>query len=249
MSANELLGDDVLDAAPAIDERQVSMMNLRTHLQELYDLREAEGLSQDEVKAIDGQIRVLVEANLRKVDNVRAYWRFLEDQLAARKQDREDAAREAAGWEQRLECLKSLCGEVMEQFKEKRLVGEHGFIRLQANGGDVALDVYNPALVPEEMVDYSGTITSSAWNQIVELCSALGEDIRQYEGVRLERVLRVGMIRNIMKAPCAKCDGAGTVLESDGELATVECPECKGAKLQTVPGARLGARGQHVRIR
>lgn len=254
-----------------IDEREVTLVQLRTELAELMKFRGEVDHAEDcninrlrtaepaaarpcncEVAAIDQRITQYVHANLRKVDNVRQFWRYAEDMLAAAEQDYKDAGARRSSWEAKLDFLKGVCADAMIVMGEKKLEGLHGFIRLQPNGGPVALDLYNSALIPESMVVYQGSIASAAWSEILEACATAGIFPLLNPSVKMERVPMLGTVKAELEAKCDRCGGAGTY---DGIPAAISerkpegCPECAGTGKRIVPGARLGVRGKHVRIR
>jgi hypothetical protein len=230
-----------------INEKEVSLFNLKSELVQLMQLREDPELLPEEREAIEGQIKAYVGAELRKVDNVRSYWRHCEVMAEAAREEGKRLLGLASNWEMRLDKLKGLCLELMQGFGEKKLEGRHGFIRRQANGGNVGLEIYNPSLIPENMCQYVGSITSPAWRRIVTLCEALGEDITEFEGVLLERIPKEAMVRAAMKGPCERCGGLGVVGSSETPTRQMECDICHGTKTRVIPGAKLGERGEHVR--
>ncbi len=235
---------------PAINEKEVPLAKLKTELAELMKFRGDPELNDDERAAIDSQVKLYVEANLRKVDNVRQWWRYAEDMLESAKQDHKDSGKRVSEWDGKLEFIKQLCADTMIAFDEKKLEGEHGFIRLQANGGPVALDIHNSSLIPEPMVAYQGAITSAAWTEICEACMAVGVNPLKLEGVKMERVPLLDKIRRELEANCTYCGGTG--IGGDGPAVgdtAAACGECNGTGKRLVPGARLGVRGKHARIR
>ena len=214
-----------------------SLVNLKVELAELMQLREDPELKPEERAAIDQQITVYVQANLRKVDNVRAFWRYCEDVMDSAARDRKDAEARYKSAEAKLEFLKSLCCDTMTAFGEKKLEGAHGFIRLQANGGPVALDIYSAALIPEELVLYRGWMSSQAM-------ALLPPEVTARQDFQFEREPRQGAIRAELEKPCDICKGGGgTAYNAD------VCNECGGTGKRLVPGARLAERGKHARIR
>ncbi len=224
------------DDLARIDERNISLIELKLELKELYEKREQEENTPEERAAFDGQIKQYIEANIRKVDNIRLFWRYCEDVMAAAERDEKDAAARKRSAENKLEFLKSLCHDVMVSLKEKKLEGAHGFIRLQTNGGSLALDIYSQALVPEELVSYTGWMSA-------ECMAKLPPEITARQDFQFERATKDGTIKARLETKCDCCGGDGKGVNGE------PCTHCAGTGFLLVPGARLSPRGQHVRIR
>lgn len=230
-----------------IEEKDSTLRSLRAELDELLELRAEESLTDEERAAVNGQIKLYVEANLRKVDNVRAFWRYAEDQIASAERDLKDAGARHRSWEAKLEFLKTLCLETMQAFETKRLDGAHGYIRLQGNGGTVPLDIYSAALIPEDLVLYRGWMSAACM-------AALPPEIVARQDFQFDREPKLGAIKAKLETKCEKCKGSGEARfderpEDGGTGERAACKMCAGTGHQLVPGARLGARGQHARIR
>jgi hypothetical protein len=235
-----------------IDQRGIPLARLVEELAELHEARDNPELTPEERQAIDGQIKLYVEANLRKVDDIRQWWRYCEDQLESAKRDSHDADARKRSWDARLEFMKGVCADVMSNLVDsrgrriKRLDGVHGFIRLQVNGGSVSLDIYSPALLPESMVLYRGWMSP-------EVMAALPPEITARQDFQFDRESRDGLIKATLETKCAKCSGSGVYERKEGrhdaDMVNLPCPHCAGTGHELVPGARLAPRGQHVRIR
>lgn len=223
-----------------IEEKGIPLASLMGELRELLELRDelrdAEGVKPEDRAAVDTQIKAYVEANLRKVDNVRAFWRYAEDMMASADRDFRDAQARYGSWKAKLDYLKTLCVEIMTGFNEKKLEGQHGYIRLQANGGKAELDVYSAALVPEELVLYRGWMSAA--------CMALlPPEVTARQDFQFERVPRQEAVRAELEKTCEGCGGDGKSYHTE------KCDVCAGTGKRIVPGARLAPRGVHARIR
>lgn len=224
-----------------IEEKEIPLASLMAELRELMDMRDEALLPPDEAVALNNQIKAYVEANLRKVDNVRAFWRYAEDMIAAAERDLKDAGARHRSWESKLEFLKTLCLDIMIGFGEKKLEGQHGYIRLQVNGGSQSIDIYSPALIPEDLVQYSGWMSAA--------CMALiPAEIMARQDFQFTREPKQGTIKAILETECSNCDGEAKFKSPDGS-GFLPCVECAGTGHKLVPGARLSPRGQHARIR
>ena len=67
-----------------------------------------------ELKVIDDQIREYVTAEIRKVDNIRSFWRHCELMRDAAKEEARVQSERSKAWGARLDRLKATCALVME---------------------------------------------------------------------------------------------------------------------------------------
>lgn len=230
-----------------INEKEIGLWRLKTELAELMAFRQDEELDAEARAAIDIQIKAYVSAELRKVDNVAGFIRYRRSGAAEARAEAKRLSALADSWERDEEYLLGLVKDLMVEFKETKLEGQYGYLKLQANGGNQALDIYNKELIPEEMVDYRGFITSKCWTQILVACDLAGIYPAEWEGVQLQREPRPGMVREALADPCPICERSGFVWDGPNR---VHCPACQGTgSARVVPGARLEPRGSHVRIK
>ncbi len=215
-----------------INEKEVSLFQLKTELVGLMQLREEPELSDEERAAIDGQIKAYVSAELRKADNIIGYLRHCAVMKKAANEEARRVTNLEKMWENREQRLKDLCQTLMIEFGEKRLEGQRGAIMLKGNGGLQGLDLA-PALLPEEFVLYRGWMSSEAY-------AAIPEQIRGRQDFQFEREPKQGAIREALNKPCPwrRCEGKDP-----------ECPHCGGDGKYHVTGARLRDRGSHIEIR
>lgn len=234
-------------ALARIEEKEIPLASLMAELRELMDMRDEALLPPDEAVALNNQIKAYVEANLRKVDNVRAFWRYAEDMIESAERDLKDAGARHRNWEGKLEFLKTLCLDIMIGFGEKKLEGQHGYIRLQVNGGSQSLDIYSPALIPEDLVQYRGAMSAACMALLPLEITARGD-------FQFEREPRQGAIKAKLETKCETCEGSGWRKfderpEDGGTGERAVCEACGGTGHNLVPGARLAPRGRHARIR
>lgn len=155
--------------------------------------------TEEDRKAVDEAIALYVKKEIRKVDSIRGYLRHCDMMAEAAAEEVKRLSALGHTWKSRRERLLDLCRELMLEFGEKRLDGLHGSIVLKGNGGLQALEMGNPGLIPEEMCDYRGFITSKCWTAILEACNRVGVSPAEWEGVQLERVPRQAMVREALK--------------------------------------------------
>lgn len=229
------------DIAP-INEKDVSLFRLKSELVELMQLRENDELSPEEQAAIDGQIKAYVGAELRKVDNIRAYLRHCDVMAEAAQEEANRLSSLIGTWKRRRDKLKDLCKDLMIESREKKLEGLHGSISLKGNGGLQPLEISQPAMIPEAFVLYRGWMSSEAMAEIPEL-------VRGRQDFQFEREPIPGIVRAALKQPCEPCKGTGESMDLDRIPVTVVCPHCGGDGKRHVAGARLQERGSHIEIR
>lgn len=227
-----------------INEKEIGLWRLKTELAELMQFRQDEDLDAEAKAAIDTQIKAYVAAELRKVDNVAGFIRYRRSGAAEARAEARRLSALADSWERDEEYLLGLVKDLMIEFKETKLEGKYGYLKLQANGGQQALEIYNKELLPERMVKYQVTLSSEVWNLILQ--RAVKDEWPKE--VSVERIPRTGDIREALAKPCLICDDrAGFVWDGPNR---VQCPSCEGTgSANLVPGVRLEPRGQHVRIK
>lgn len=229
-----------------INEKEIGLWRLKTELAELMAFRQDEELEPEARDAIDAQIKAYVKASLRKIDNVSGFIRYRRSGAAEARTEAKRLSALADSWERDEEYLLGLVKDLMIEFKETKLEGRYGYLKLQANGGSQTLEIYNAELVPEELCEYHCVIPSERWNRIVAIFGGLWKEM--LIGMNIQRVPKPAAVREVLKDVCPLCEGAGMV--SDNRSERVHCPACEGTgKARSVPGARLEPRGQHVRLK
>lgn len=178
------------------------------------------------LKIIDDQIREYIGAEIRKVDNIRSFWRHCELMRDAAKAEAETQAQRAKAWGARLDRLKATCALVMESIpfpagKPKKLEGRTGALYLKANGGKQAVEVTDESLVPDEFCIVTVTMREGLWERALAW---------------LER----------SNALLARDLAAAAKVSRTPSLSLIGEQLAKG---EGVPGARLAERGQHVEVK
>ncbi len=180
-----------------------SLFQLEHELVELMALREEMVEAGEDVTACDQQIQKYVQLQLRKVDGIRAYLRHCEVMRAAAIEESGRLVRLATQWQTRHDKLKDICRETMEHFGIKRIEGQRGSLSLRGNGGFAALTITDESLIPEELCDYRGVISGTAWKELGEiLFSSLKANVDHWKGrqdVQMERHPNNGKIREALK--------------------------------------------------
>ncbi len=225
---------------PAINEKDISLFQLRSELTELMTLRDTPDLEPEAKAAIEYQIKAYIGAELRKVDNIAGFIRSRKMRIKAAKEESARLAALAASWEAEEKFVIDLCKDAMIQWNVKKLEGMHATVALQSNGGLQPLEIPQPALVPEEFVQYRGWMSSAAMAEIYER-------IRGRQDFQFEREPHQGRIRAALAEACNRCKATGSTYNLDDNK--TQCEACSGTGKRQVPGARLGDRGQHVRLK
>lgn len=219
-----------------IESAWMDLIQAREEAEELIDPAEREaGLI-----AVDNAIAEYVAREVSKVDGIRAVCRRLklEAEAAEAESDRQRVRMKRA--EDLLAKIK-ICAQVaIEMTGKKRIEGKTGYLLLKGNGGVRPLQVDG---WDSEERRWVGNLTPLPPEYVlvhvkipVSLLSKLAEHWSNVTQVSTEP--NQALIREALVAICPECDGA---------LAT--CKLCAGTGKQTVPGARLLERGQHVEVK
>lgn len=198
---------------------------------------------------IETELQLYVDAQVKKVDDIRAF--LVHCQVMADAADLEAARqkRNAKAWQARYDRLKNLCQYTMERFEVKRLDGKTGSLLLKGNGGKQPVEITNPELVPDEFCVYEGAIPVRVWDTLIDFAHIAfeqGAETPDFSTVQVKRVVRKGLIEAEMQKPCEACKGIGAPWNNS---ASVPCSACGGTGRRGVPGCRLGERRAHLEIR
>jgi hypothetical protein len=241
----------------------ISLYQIEDALQSLVDLREqaeAEGDS-EALKVIDQQLREYLTAEASKVTSyvglIRSKLALIRDCIDERERI-ENIERCAQADVKR---LKGNALAVMQQFGVRELKATPGGgLRIQGNGGKVPLDV-DALVIPDVMRKFVLPKVSQAEYNC--LMAAIGSTT--IEGAReLYRAIvnhtttepDTERIREALaqRVPCPECKGQKTIPQKADEQGNVlrssDCACCNGAGTipNTVPGAKLLERGEHLRV-
>lgn len=224
----------------------ISLYHIEAALQQLVDLREqaeAEGDS-EALKVIDQQLREYLTKEAAKVTS---YMGLIRSREATARQcndeiERLQNIRAAAVGD--IDRLKANALAVMQQFGVRELKATPGGgLRIQNNGGVQALDVPEVEVLPIEYRNVAVTMRGVQWQALLKAA-----DIDRVEGIAIEVQPDTERIREALaqRVPCPECSR----MENRGEAPGGECPRCKGVGTipNTVPGAKLLERGEHIRV-
>ena len=224
----------------------ISLYQIEDALQQLVGLREqaeSEG-DLEALKVIDQQLRDYLTKEAAKVTN---YVRLIKQQedldaACAREMGRIRDIRERAIALRRK--LEANALAVMQQFGVRELKATPGGgLRIQGNGGVQPLEV-DVALVPIEMSRVTVTMPAVSWEAIEDEVrrDAAGTVKSSFYEPDTERI-REALAQRV---PCPECKGMPYAFSTpDGK-----CPQCAsvGTIPNTVPGAKLLERGEHLRV-
>jgi hypothetical protein len=243
-----------IDAKPSLD---LSLYHLDRDLAGLIEYRQeriadtADPPSEDELKALELEIRRYLEALPKKVSGTVAVVRHWRSQRMAAKQEIDRLKAIVAHLDSMEARLLEYCGEVLEHQPEpkkgcRKLVGADGStISLKGNGGVQPLEVYNPDILPDELVRRDFSLSGAEWRELRSLMM-----IAQWNVLlaRIETSMKRSpdneAIRKVLSMACFSCGGVPPLTED-----VPECGSCGGSGKQGVPGARLLERGKHVEIK
>ena len=201
----------------------LSLYQIERELAELVDLRERmvyEGETPDAIAAVDAQIRAYFGAEQGKVDAVCRFVRFCE----ARGQEAMIEAKRiiaiADRWMNRVERVRESAKRAMDEHGVTKLETATNWLRVQANGGQEALEIDVPK-VPARFKMLSVTLPLDVWDRIAE-------DWKIVEGN----------------------DSIQGVIATSMSKVTPSDPEIRAAlkRGEEVPGVKVLPRGSHLRM-
>lgn len=201
--------------------------------------------SKEELEAIDAQIEAWAAAEVAKVDGVRAWLKHCKMMAAAAKEEKETAAGLEKLWNAREERMADFVVLAMERAGKTKIEGKTGALTVQGNGGKRPLEISDYSLLPEEFHTFTYTLDHAQWREVGKWFAAvLGAPKASIDNEKL---------RAALERPCDTCGGTGGVESEpdlDGAPGPMEsCPDCGGDGLTRLPGARLLARGVHLRVK
>jgi hypothetical protein len=151
----ELLG--LLDQREDAEQRHSEAKDMRLILE-----------IEQELKVIEGLIRDYVKAEVRKVDGCAFAIKEFEARAAARSQEAERMKASADCDAETAKRIKAMVLEVMQEFGEKKLPGRLFTISRQGNGGQQALTIVQPDLVPLEFKRVTVELRADVCRQFAE---------------------------------------------------------------------------------
>jgi hypothetical protein len=138
---------------------------LRFH--ELREQAEYEGDS-EAVALIDAQLKQFLQQELpAKVDGIRNYIRWQENEAQVRQEEAKEQAILAGRAQDNIERMKEVLLWCMQQLGKTKLEGALHWIRRQGNGGLKPLIIRQPELVPLGLLKTTVTLDTHLWRSIV----------------------------------------------------------------------------------
>lgn len=122
----------------------------------------------EELQTITTLIRDYVSREIQKVDGIAKAVKEYTARAKARKQAAEEMAASAARDSETVDRIKEMVLEVMQQFGEKKLPGRLFTITRQGNGGQQALTISQPDLVPDAFKRVLVSMPLMYWDALVE---------------------------------------------------------------------------------
>ncbi len=192
-----------------------------------------------------------------KIDSAINYVRYCETMADAAAAEADRCKALAASFRTQAQWIKDTAKSVLEMSGQKRLEGlTAGNITLRKNGGKPAVTITDVSLIPEELVQYTGTISGQAigwlrsWmdshSKVIEGTRTPFEYLMDRQDVQMERIPHKGRIGEALAGKCSQCNGVGAPWNNS---ASVPCTACDGDGLARVPGARLEPRGNCVIVK
>lgn len=229
----------------------LSLFDIERGLHELMDAWQ-EAATPEAVAQAEQAIQAYAEAEVRKVDGIRAYLRACETQMQAAKAEMNAQAQRVRMWEARRDRLKAFVFETMQSFGVRKIEGATGSLSIRGNGGVEPLTITDPELIPDEFCTVTITLAADMWADDDMQTFFGGWHSDEYKVAPREPVN--ALIRAELAKPCEGCRGMRTrstaVRENgDGEVTDydeVPCPDCGGSGKRSVPGARLEPRGESL---
>jgi Siphovirus Gp157 len=106
--------------------------------------------TEEERENVRQAIEAYIRAEVQKVDRIRAYIIHEEAkaEICRRESDRQLARARAA--ESHVEHVKAFCMRVLQEMQKPKVEGRTGCIRIQKNGGKLALEIFDESALPFE---------------------------------------------------------------------------------------------------
>ncbi len=189
----------------------MGLFDIERTLHEMVDIWQ-EAQTPEAIEEAEQAIRVYIEAEVRKVDNIRKYVRFCDAQSAAAKAEAALQRSRQAVWEARADRLKQFVYDVMQSFRVKKLEGNTGSLAIKGNGGKLPLSIVSETLVPDDFCDVTITMTVPAWRALVTRAN-----VEAVQGAKVTRAISNDRIRAALEAgegvPGARLGERGSHLE------------------------------------
>lgn len=128
---------------------ELTLLDIESGLIDLYD--QLESCETDEERAnVNAAIEAYMKAEVQKVDRIRAFILHEEARAKIAREESERQLRRARIAEAHAEQVKEFCKRVLTEVGKKRVEGRSGVIKIQTNGGIVALEIFDETALPME---------------------------------------------------------------------------------------------------
>ena len=156
----------------------LSLWKIEQGLADLFERREeltvpeASGIeSFVELQDVDLAIAAYMKAEVRKVDGVRGWWKYLEMMRDAAKDEAKTMHDRAQAFDRQLTVLKSAILVTLEEMefragKPRKLEGKTGSISIVGNGGRRPVIITDEALIPDEYLKVTVTMSLAEWRAV-----------------------------------------------------------------------------------
>lgn len=225
------------------DSMPTSLYQLEAAIVELFALRdeaEHEADSQS-VAVIDQEIQKWVAAELRKVDGVVSFIRETDVRAHILETEAKRLTRRAQVWRAKGQRVADAALRAMQDHGiTKPLHGNSSTLRIQKNGGQEPLELSEGHLLPTEYRLITVTLRETEWSKIAEQISYAVDVKMSADNAGIRAALK-------QRVTCPECNGHGSYWDTGAAIRCVRC-EGSGTIPNSVPGARLVPRGEHLRI-
>lgn len=224
--------------------KDLTIYDIQADLANLIEVRDEMQEKGEDLQHIEQAICDYVAKSVRKVDGILSYIKHAEMMESAAKAESARLKAVSVTWAGRIERLKHFVRFVMEgmQWDEgrvRKLEGKTGSLVLKADGGKPAVEITQASLIPEELVQYTGTISGCDFMKMMNAIREVVCNDGWVGSVQMERIPHKGRIAAALEKPCPGCGG--------NEI--VPCQLCGGSGKAVVPGARFAERGSSVIVK
>ena len=156
-----------------------SLYDISVAIVGLHELREQAEYEGDaaRVAEIDGQLKQYLSNELpAKIDSVRNYIRWQENEAEVRAEEAKNQAVLAGRAEANVERMKGMLLWCLQQLGQTKLEGALHWVRRQGNGGLRPLKIRQPELVPDEYLLVTIRMPLDKWRQYGDHLADIGID-------------------------------------------------------------------------
>ena len=228
---------------------------------------------QAELDAINSGIAAFVVAKVQSVDEIRRPLLAMRDAAVTCREEAKRAENAALEWDRKIEAIEKLITVAMKTLDEsgywkpketRKLVSPLGSFTLQNNGGKQPVEITDESLLPDDVCHAEVRMPFHVW-KLVRMHLERGRHGKTAEelfGLTVKRLPSLTRVGEALVKPCGECGGSGENPSMDAALfalshdatdeehmQTLRCSACGGSGTAGVPGARLGDRGSHLRVK